>query len=173
MLKTFPLGKKLEMAQFEPAVEKVIANEGGDTVTDIAADRGGLTKFGISQNAFPHVQIETLTREQAKYIYKSNFWDKVRGDEIVDQSVAEAIFDTAVNMGVGAAIKLVQTTLGVKADGILGPVTIKAINQASVRDFRSSFTLTKIARYAQICNTDKSQRAFLLGWINRALRENA
>jgi lysozyme family protein len=94
----------------------------------------------------------------------------VQGDEIANQYVAENIFDTAVNMGVRTASKLVQITLDVKpADGIIGPQTLKAINQANPEMFLAKFTLAKIARYANICNRNKSSRKFLLGWINRAL----
>ena len=84
--------------------------------------------------------------------------------------MAENIFDTAVNMGVRTASRLTQVTLDVKpVDGIIGAQTLKAINQANPEVFLAKFTLAKIARYASICNRNKSSRKFLLGWINRAL----
>src|SRR5262245_64575336 len=105
------------MAAFEPAVAKTLIREGGSRFTDDPNDHGGATKYGISQRAYPNVDIRNLTEDQAKAIYKRDYWDKVGGDSIASQLVAENIFDTAVNMGVTTAVKLVQMTLGVGIDG--------------------------------------------------------
>jgi len=83
--------------------------------------------------------------------------------------VAENIFDTAVNMGATTATKLVQLTLEVGVDGKFGPDTLKAVNAAGEKEFLAEFTLAKVARYATICNRDRRQSKFLLGWINRSL----
>ena len=55
------------------------------------------------------------------------------------------------------------------ADGIIGSQSLKVINQCNEALFISNYTIAKIARYAYICNRNKSQKRFLLGWINRAL----
>lgn len=156
------------MANFEIAVTRTLLREGGAKVTRTSEDRGGLTKWGISQAAYPGVNIEKLDEEGAKKIYKTDYWDKVKGDEIVNQAVAEDLFDTAVNMGVKGAVKLMQLTLDINADGIVGPVTLARINDAP-HSLLPNFMLAKIARYAHICNNDRTQSKFLLGWINRTL----
>lgn len=56
-------------------------------------------KYGISQRSYPNVDIRNLTEQQAKAIYKRDYWDKVKADDINSQVIAENIFDTAVNMG--------------------------------------------------------------------------
>ncbi len=92
------------------------------------------------------------------------------GDKITEQQVAENIFDTAVNMGPRTASRLAQIALDlIPVDGIIGPNSIKAINAAAPEAFMAEFTIAKIARYAYICNKNKSQKKYLLGWINRAL----
>ncbi len=158
------------MADFNKAIGKTLAHEGGAKSTDDPTDRGGATKFGISQRAYPNVDIRNLTEQQAREIYKRDYWDRIRGDEITSQAIAENIFDTAVNMGVRTASRLAQVALDIEpADGIIGSQSLKVINAADEPLFIANYTIAKIARYASICNRNKKQKKYLLGWINRAL----
>ena len=162
------------MANFDIAIPKTLKKEGGSKYTNVSGDRGGETKFGITKAAYPELNIKSLTEDDAKAIYKRDYWDKVYGDQITSQLIAENIFDTSVNMGVKTSIKLAQTVLGFSpkdVDGIIGKKTISALNKCSEKMFISAYTLAKIARYAGICNNDKTQTKFLLGWLNRALGE--
>jgi len=158
------------MADFEIAIIKTLINEGGAKITDDPNDSGGLTKYGISQRAYPNVNIRALTEAQARAIYKRDYWDKIKGDDIQSQPVAENIFDTAVNMGARTASRLAQLALGItNADGIIGPQTLGVLHQAEAPTFIAEYTIVKIARYAGICNRNRSQRKYLLGWVNRTL----
>ena len=158
------------MANYNDAIVKTLAREGGSRFTDVANDKGGATKYGISQAAYPHEDIRNLTEQRAREIYKRDYWDRLRGDDIRSQAIAENIFDTAVNMGARTASRLLQITLNITpADGIVGSATLAVINQQDEETFLAHFTLAKIARYAKICMNDKTQSKFLLGWINRAL----
>lgn len=157
------------MANFELAVTKTLLREGGSKITRTSQDRGGVTKYGISQAAYPAVAIEKLTEEDAKKIYKTDYWDKLYGDSITNQAIAEDLFDTAVNMGVKGAAKLAQLAMDTTADGIVGPKTLGVLNEVDPAIFLPRFMLAKIARYAHICNSDPTQSKFLLGWINRTL----
>jgi len=158
------------MADFDKAIIKTLINEGGAKITDDPSDSGGLTKYGISQRAYPNVNIRALTEAQAKAIYKRDYWDKIKGDDIPSQLVAENIFDTAVNMGARTASRLAQMALGMQnADGIIGPQTLGVLNQVEAETFIAEYTIAKIARYASICNRNRSQRKYLLGWVNRTL----
>lgn len=162
------------MADFNPAVAKTLAREGGAKITEDPKDKGGLTKYGISQRSYPLLNIRALTEEQARKIYKTDFWDKVRGDELKSQPAAEALFDTAVNMGATTAIRLAQYSLGIQpADGILGPLSLAELNAVPDHEFLANFALGKIARYVNICLKDASQQRYLLGWIRRALEGSA
>ncbi len=158
------------MANFEQAVVKTLIHEGGAKITDDPNDRGGLTRYGISQRSYPNVDIRNLSETQAKEIYKADYWDKIQGDAINDQAIAEAIFDTAVNMGPRTTARLVQLALDIEpVDGIIGNQTVASLQQVNNGSFIAQFTLAKIARYVAICQRNSSQRRFLLGWINRAL----
>lgn len=158
------------MASFDRAIVKTLAHEGGAKFTEDPTDRGGATKYGISQRAYPNVDIRNLTEHQAREIYKRDYWDRVRADEISSQLVAESIFDTCVNMGVRTGSRLAQIALGIEpADGIIGSQSLEKINATDEQPFLSAYTIAKVARYAHICNRDRSQTRYLLGWINRTL----
>lgn len=156
------------MADFEKAVKKVFEVEGGE-VND-PTDKGGWTKFGISHAAYPSLDIKSLTKERAKEIYRKDFWEKIQGEKIQSQAVAEAFLLCAVNMGVTGATRLIQQLLLLSTDGIVGPVTINKLNQSNERMILDQLTLLQIERYVSICLRVKSQVKFLLGWIIRALR---
>jgi len=158
------------MANFELAVTKTILREGGGKLHKVAGDSGGTTKYGISQKSYPQVNLEKLTEENAKAIYKRDYWDRIMGDLIISQQIAEELFDTAVNMGVKSAVKLLQlTNTNLIADGIFGIKTLEAVNSSTPETLMPLYKLIRIARYAAICNADRTQDKFLLGWINRTL----
>jgi len=158
------------MANFDTAIVKTLAREGGSRYTEIAGDNGGATKYGISKNSYPNVDIKNLTESQARDIYRRDYWNRVRGDEITSQAIAENLFDTAVNMGVRTASRLCQSAIGIgSADGVIGPKSLAMLNKYDEKSFIALYTLAKVGRYAYICNADRSQSKFLLGWINRAL----
>lgn len=163
------------MADFNAAIVKTLLKEGGSKYTETVGDNGGATKYGISQRSYPNLDIKNLTERHARDIYKRDYWDRVNGDAIQDQVVAEKLFDCAVNMGVKTTIKLAQHALNenmieqLAEDGIAGAKTIAHLNKCKNTIFFASFVLICIARYAAICNKDRTQSKFLLGWINRAL----
>jgi len=155
------------MANFDEAIDKTLVNEGG-YVND-PSDRGQETNLGISKRAYPNVDIKNLTVSQAKEIYKRDYWDKVKADNIESQLIASELFDTAVNMGVRTASKLIQGCIGTHPDGIIGNVTLQQINDTDEELLLLRFKLAKVARYAYLAKKRPANRKYLLGWINRAL----
>lgn len=91
-------------------------------------DPGGETKYGISKRAYPNVDIKALTQDEAAQIYSRDYWEPLHGDSLPD-AVSFAMFDFAVNSGVGEAIRALQRALGLTVDGVLGPQTIAAANR--------------------------------------------
>ena len=89
--------KNLTDERFEHTVSFVLSHEGG--YSDDPDDDGGETKFGISKRSYPHVDVDTLTVDQAKNIYKRDFWDPQLYKDIKDVNLATKVFDLAVNMG--------------------------------------------------------------------------
>lgn len=83
---------------FQSAFEMVIGTEGG-YVND-PHDPGGETKYGISKRAYPDLDIENLTLEQAKDIYLRDYWGPAGCGAAMDDALATLLFDCAVNQGV-------------------------------------------------------------------------
>ena len=163
------------MADFEQAVKLILKHEGGWVHHE--ADPGGATNRGIILSLFkqyakalelePTVEaLKNLTEDQAKFIYREHFWDKMRGDEIHSQPVAEIIFDAYVNMG-GRALKLLQIELGVGIDGEVGPVTLAAINQAAPVILFEQFKDARTDYYQRLAENKPTMKVFLKGWLNR------
>ena len=154
------------MAEFEPAVEWMLSHEGG-YVND-PNDAGGETKYGISKRSYPDVDIAALTLDDAKAIYKRDYWASQRYEEIADQRVATKIFDMAVNMGFHRAHAIAQQQCGVKNDGILGPLTVAAINAKDADTFVVSLCNACVEFYSGLAEDKPTNQKFLNGWLKRA-----
>lgn len=111
---------------FDTAFQNVIGVEGG--YVNNKNDNGGETKFGISKRAYPNLDIAELTLDEAKQIYKRDYWDRIKGDQL-PYALAEFVFDYAVNSGVITAIKALQRSVGALPDGVIGPKTIACVQQ--------------------------------------------
>lgn len=169
------------MALFEPAFDKMINNEGGYKLVNVEEDKGGQTYAGISRNyhgswkGWRYIDLNDFSnpelKELVKSFYKTKYWDRTNGDKIKTQKVAESIFDFAVNAGVNTSAKLAQGIVGAVRDGKIGPKTLAKLTRFDDEKFILKFSLGKVSRYAQICKRDKSQNKFLLGWVNRSLKD--
>ncbi len=116
---------------FANAVAFVLRLEGG--YSDSPIDPGGETKFGISKRRYPHLNIRELTQEQATGIYRRDFWERYRCDEIAYVPLAAHYFSACVNVGPTVAAKALQrasNAMGgcLTVDGISGSRTIAAVN---------------------------------------------
>lgn len=134
--------------------------EGG--LSNNAADKGGLTKYGIARASHPDVDIINLTQDQAKAIYLKEYWNTSGCDKLKFE-LQYIHFDTAVNMGVGAAIKLLQKACGVESDGVIGSYTLNASQSVTPE----VYLLHRLMHYNSIVVNDSSQLVFLKGWTNR------
>lgn len=121
---------------FDKAINFTLEQEGG--YVNNCHDKGGETNFGICKKSYPDVDICNLTIEQAKEIYKRDYWNRCKCDFIPD-ALSVAVFDFAVNSGTKRAIKYLQMCLGVKADGIIGNQTIGACNRLPVKDVLTDY----------------------------------
>jgi lysozyme family protein len=165
------------MADFLPAYEAMIRNEGGYVLHNVPGDRGGMTYAGIARNMNPTWagweiidQGGTPPADMVRHFYRTRFWAPICGDELAHQTIAQCIFDFGVNTGVGVAAKLAQLVVGATPDGQIGPRTVVALNAYDPDRFVMAYALAKIARYRDIVSRDRTQQKFLLGWINRTLK---
>ena len=155
------------MISFDEIIEHVLEKEGG-YVND-PTDLGGETKYGITKRFYPDIDIKNLTKEQAKEIYKRDYWDKNRVDEIPVQ-LRHIFFDMCVNQGRGTAVKVLQRAANakganLKVDGGLGPSTLKAIQNVELQRARSY----RVLHYANLVINKPEQEKFWYGWFKRAL----
>ena len=150
------------MSVFDQACDFVIGLEGG--YVDDPHDPGGRTKFGISQRAYPQLDIAALTIEAARAIYHRDYWLKA-GCDILPDGIAVAVFDCAVNQGTGRAKRLLQRAAGVHADGRIGPVTRSAIAAADGKTLLLDFLSHRLRAYARTRNAGRYMR----GWSRRIL----
>jgi lysozyme family protein len=131
---------------FDDAFAKVIGNEGG--LVNDPNDAGGLTKYGISKRAYPNEDIAHLTLERAKAIYARDYWHPAGCDAVHDLLKFD-LFDMAVNQGVGSAIRAIQYAAGVADDGVLGPNSLRAIqNELPIR-LLFRFDAARLVHYAE------------------------
>ena len=157
------------MATFDKAIGAVLEHEGGYTFDP--NDPGGETKYGISRKTYPNLDIKALTLDQAKAIYKRDYWIYSR---IQDQDVATKVFDMAVNLGPPAAHRLLQTALlalgeTVAVDGVFGPQTLAATNRVNPEQLLQELRARAAVYYAQTVVANPPEQKFLLGWMRRAV----
>lgn len=156
--------------RFLRALELVLAHEGG--LVDDPRDPGGLTNFGISQRAYPKVDIRGLTKLKAAEIYHADYWLPIRGDEL-PEAVAIVLFDMAVNMGKDRAVRLLQRALNIPQDGMLGPRTIAACINGTRRAVALNLTAERVIAYTGMRGFDIYGRGWLRRSITTALEANA
>lgn len=137
------------MNTFNQALTFVALHEWGNRdsggYTDDPVDPGGETKFGISKRAYPDIDIKSLTRTEAEVIYKRDYWDKA-GCENMEPKLGIAVFDSAVNCGVGR----VRSWLSEK----------------EIPDVRW-FIQRRIQYYLDLVKRKPALNKFIKGWLNR------
>lgn len=157
---------------FDTAFERLIGHEGN--FTNDRNDRGNWTagvigkgslkgtKYGISAMTYPNLDIKNLTLQQAKQIYKRDWWDALSANKI-DPSIVFQVWDFAINAGMSTAKRKLQSAVGVADDGIIGPLTLKAINDADLNDLLMKFNAERLTYYTKLSTWDRYGK----GWTNR------
>lgn len=161
------------MAIFEVALAFTLLAEG--KFSDDALDRGGPTNYGItlvSYSAYLGRQatvadLLAITPDIRADFYRKLYWNNVKGSLIQRQPVATVLFDMAVLCGPAQAIRMAQAAVGVKADGLLGPVTLGAINAMPSVQFVAAYAQQCATYFAAIAKRDATQNRFLAGWSYR------
>ena len=176
------------MADFNRAMELIRKYEGEGEVND-PNDYGGQTKCGIAKRFHPDIDIAKLTWEDpapagrisALPIYRNDYWNKIGGDGIADQGIADSMMDIAVNLSWDRAVRWTQhaynelvrsidpdTTEELQEDGLAGPKTFDAIN-----GYKRPWEIVKLlegfqfSHYMQRIQENESQRKFLRSWLMR------
>lgn len=158
---------------YDDSFELVIGHEGG--FTKDSRDRGNWTsgvigkgtlkgtKYGVSAMSYPSLDIVNLTVDQAKAIYKKDFWDACRCDEL-PSGIDYVVFDAAINHGPSRAIKFLQAAVGAVTDGALGPNTLRLVDKANPVKTITEFCVQRMMFFASI----STFKVYGLGWTRRA-----
>lgn len=169
---------------FDQAFERLIGHEG--KFTNDRQDRGNWTtgvigkgqlngtKYGISAMTYPDLDIKSLSLEQAKNIYKRDWWDKINADQI-DSALVFQVWDFAINAGMGTAKRKLQLAVGVLDDGIIGNLTIQAINKADLNDILLKFNAERLKYYTSLSTWSRYGKGWTLrvaSQLNYAAMDN-
>lgn len=159
------------MSEFARAIDTLLKHEGG-YVFDMD-DPGGETKYGISKRTYPYLDIVNLTEEDAKRIYKQDWWDKYLYSLINNQKIATKVFDLAVNMGAKQSHKLLQRAVNATGgdlvdDGVIGQKTREAVNLASPEAVLAALRSESAGYYRVLIAKNPINEKYEKGWLKRA-----
>jgi lysozyme family protein len=149
---------------FQKALKRTQLNEAG--YNNDKDDRGGETNMGITKKYYPNEDIKNLTRERADAILYRDYWIKHKINTLPIE-ISDIVFDNAVVQGQGTAIMNLQKALNVKADGLIGPQTLNALNNINYLELKKLFTDNANAIEDAYQNNDPSQKKFEKGHRNR------
>jgi len=139
----------------------------GTVYEDDPNDPGGATKFGIDQRSHPKLDIRNLTLDDARQIYWDETWTANSADSL-PPGVGEVVCRIGMNCGERLAVEWLQTLIGVKVDGSLGPKTIAAANAVDAKKLTSDL-INRMETYYRNLAAGSSKRArYLKGWLNAA-----
>jgi lysozyme family protein len=142
--------------------------EGG---AKVITDSGGVTRWGISKRAYPHLDIAVLTRTVAEDIYRRDYWNKIKGDLMQPAALALLVFSCAVNMSPARATSILQRALGVTDDGIIGPETLIAAQGFHPQsELRARFNELWLRTYVELVRSRPVYQQYLHGWAMRVFR---
>jgi len=153
---------------WDNAFRLMLQSEGG--FVNHPSDPGGMTNLGVTKATWEswvgrevdEAEMRGLTPEKVKPLYKEWYWDAVRGDDL-PMGLDYLMFDFAVNAGAGRAIKLLQTAIGVRADGQFGPITMGAVQTTDPVELIEWFSQAKEDFYRSLTTFS----TFGTGWLNR------
>lgn len=161
MIENFPLSLTL-----------VLAHEGG--YVDHRLDPGGATNRGITRRTLarwrgvspylklPKSEVKGLTIKEAGEIYKANYWDRMKCDNL-PSGVDYAVFDYAVNSGPGRSAKALQRAVGATVDGSIGPNTLKAVSNHHPKTIIKRLIKGRMSFLQRL----RTWKTFGRGWTNR------
>ena len=157
---------------FDEAFDRLIGHEGvfSNSREDPGNWTGGRvgvgelkgTKYGIAANTYGDLDIKNLTLEDAKAIYKRDWWLKCGADQL-DGAIVFQMWDFAVNAGMSTAKRALQRVARVADDGQIGPLTIRAVRAMQTTDVIMRYNAQRLRYYTSLSTFG----TFGKGWVNR------
>lgn len=158
----------------EEIITDILKAEGWDKYTNRPSDRGGPTKWGITQKTLAEYRghdvtaedVKALTEAQARDIYEEMYVIAPRFNHL-PEILIPMVVDCGVNSGTRAAAKWVQRAVGAKQDGAIGPKTLAAVAAANPIATYIRICGYRFRLYGRIVTDDHSQAEYAHGWNNR------
>lgn len=155
-------------SNFEPCLKFVLHHEG--LWSDDPRDPGGATMKGVTLAVYREYLGRDASKDELRNIpdnhlqdlYRSRYWSKVRCDDL-PAGLDLAVFDMAVNSGVGRAAKLLQRCVGATEDGVIGPKTMALITDVPAQQMIIRFSEQRRMFYKSL----KAFETFGRGWLRR------
>ena len=165
------------MANASILFKKILNFEGG-YVND-PADSGGATNKGVTIGTWRNMgydkdndgdidadDVKLITDADAEMVFKKGYWDKWKADKIKNQSVAEILVDWVWASGIHG-IKIPQEILGVKNDGLVGNITLGALNAINQEYIFNRIKQSRINFVNRLVERRPKDKRFIKGWLNR------
>lgn len=139
------------------------------------ADPGGATNKGVTKAVYDRYRtakgldltdVRNITDDEVHDIYENGYWRRAKCPDLaIDLDTVQ--FDTAVNMGVGRAVKFMQKSVGCAADGAWGPITAAAVASCDPGPTLQKYCDTREAFYEGLVRRRPKMKVFMKGWMNR------
>jgi lysozyme family protein len=125
-----------------------------------------------TRRGLPARDVRHLEDAEMHAIYEAGYWLPPRCD-LLQRQLDLVQFDTAVNMGVGRAVRMLQAALGCVVDGDFGPATRNAAEACALGATIVGYCDRREAYYRRLAEQKPKLEVFLKGWLNRlnALRK--
>jgi len=153
---------------WQDALANVLKHEGG--YVNHPSDPGGRTNLGVTQRVWEEwvghevdeKAMRELTPEKVSPLYEQKYWQRVKGDDL-PSGVDYCVFDASVNSGTGRASKWLQECIGVTADGVIGPMTLRTVEAMVPADLVNLYCDKRLAFLKEL----KTWETFGKGWERR------
>src|SRR5262249_29061146 len=165
--------KPVNAPAFDAALRFVLRWEGG--FVDHPNDPGGRTNKGVTQRVYDGWRtrqgqssrdVRLIEDSEVGSIYAGDYWVPPRCD-LLETPLDLVQFDTAVNMGVGRAVRFLQASVGCKVDGDFGPGTEGGVAQWDPGKVLAAYCDRREAFYRNLAQNNPKLAVFLKGWLNR------
>lgn len=165
------------LERFHRCLPPLLVHEGG--FSNHPKDPGGATNKGVTQRVYDLWRrshglaprsVAWIDDAEVEKIYHGDYWTPARCDQL-PAGVDYAVFDCAVNQGLGRAARLLQEAVGVEVDAKVGPKTLNAVKAMNPHDLVREFCALREAHYRSL----KTFNVFGRGWLKRlqAVRDMA
>lgn len=160
---------------FRPSLALVLAHEGG--YVNHPRDPGGPTNQGVTQRVYDayrdyHRQrrqsVKAVLSSEVSDIYNKNYWKLVRGDSL-PVGLDYCVFDFAVNSGVSRAVRYLQRAIGVVDDGVLGMISMAALDKLCKQDGCETLIAQYCANRLAFLRNLGTFPTFGKGWTRRVI----